>query len=252
MKTALIGILLPLFFAASAPAQPTVSRVYVDTVAPGDQSAYEQAAESYNSCLREHGFKYGWSAWVHETGPTNEYTWIAGPYTWADFDALAKADAPCEYLWRAQASPRLKLETSAFLVDLPELSHVVAGDGAAPVLRAVLEFTLKVDAAADAAFSEGERKIAAAAAKSHWPNAFRVQRMRGGGAGAPDYVITAEYPSWAAYGAGPQPPLWDMVAGVYGKSEADAIRKAMDGATRSLAAHVEAYSARLSYVVSER
>jgi len=235
---------------ASETDKANISRVYVDTVAPSEQLAYENAALSYNRCLSEHGFRYSWTAWAHETGPTNQYTWVTGPYTWETFDAFGEADAPCEDVWRKLAGPRLQLEASVFLIEMPELSHVAQSTDEKPALLNVLAFTLKSGAEANDAFVAVQAKIAAAAEKSRWPHYFRFSRVRGGGKDSPDYIVTARYKNWADYGAGP-PALWKMVEGVYGKAEAAAMRKTMDDAILVTSAHVESYNAKLSYIPSK-
>ena len=53
----------------------SVMRDYTDTVAPAGQQAYEAGIKSYNQCLSQHGFKFAWTAWVHETGKIGRASW---------------------------------------------------------------------------------------------------------------------------------------------------------------------------------
>jgi len=225
------------------------SRVYTDIVSPSEQVAYEAGAKAFNKCLADHGSKYRWNAWVHETGDTYKYSYVAGPYAWADFDKMAEIGKVCDQTWRKEANPHLKSETSAFLVAMPELSRMPDDKKAAPpALLSVTYFNLKPGREADDAFNDNVKKIAAAAEKAKWSYHFVTYKVRGGDKGAPDYILVGSYKNWADYGAGPDPGVWKMVEGVSGKAEADAMRKAIGDAIADASSHVNSYSAELSYV----
>ncbi len=169
-----------------------VTRDWSDTVAPADQNAYEAGVKAYNRCLHDNGVKYDEVAYAHETGDTYKYSYIIGPYSWADFDTLRSQSKPCDAVWRSQANPHLKSETSAFLVDQPEMSHMPANwgkDKMRPPLVHVLYFTLHSGHAADEAFTSVLKKGAAAADKTKWPYYYRVVAVQGGDEGSPDYLI---------------------------------------------------------------
>ena len=224
-----------------------VIRVFTDTVAPVDQAAYETAVKSYNKCLGSHGFKYTWTALLHETGNTYMYSYLGGPYKWADFDAMHATSKACDETWRTQANAHLQSETSAFLVAMPELSHMPAAKDATSALVNVTYFTLKSSREADEAFTDGVKKIVAAAEKSKWTGHYTLYKTRGGGKDSPDYILASPYKTWAEYGAGPDPTVWKMVESVYGKQETDALRKSINDAIQDSSAHVDNYSAELTY-----
>jgi hypothetical protein len=229
----------------AAEEKASVSRVYNDTVAPADQVAYEAAVKAYNKCLGDHGFKFTWTAWGHETGNTYLYSYVAGPYTWANFDEMATAAKPCDDTWRNQANPHLKGEASAFLVQMPELSHVASESDAKPALISVAFFTIKPGR--EEQFTDGVKKIAEAAEKSNWSANFQMSRVRGGGKDFPDFVLVGQYKTWADYGAGPNPSTWKMVESVLGKDDTDALRKSINDAIQEVHSHVDLYSAELTY-----
>ena len=77
--------------AADNSSKVTVVRDYTDIVAPSDQAAYEAGIKSFNQCLSQHGFKYTWTAWTHETGDTYAYSYVTDPLPWAAFDAMHTA-----------------------------------------------------------------------------------------------------------------------------------------------------------------
>ena len=227
-----------------------VNRDYTDTVSPANQQAYEAGIKAWNQCLREHGSKYSWTAWVHETGNVYSYSYVAGPYSWADFDTMRDVGKACDATWRAQANPHLKGETSAFMVDQPEMSHMPVdwAKQAPPPLIDVMYFTLKPGHAAHAAFVDAAKKIAAAADKAKWPYYFRFMQVQAGDEGAPDYVLAMPNKSWADYGTEASPSMWKMVEGVYGKADTDALRESVNNAIDKTSEHVDSYDADLSYI----
>lgn len=229
-----------------------VTRVYNDTVAPADQQAYETGVKNYNKCLGQHGFKYTWAAWTHETGNTYTYSYIAGPYTWASFDTMHEVGKSCDDSWRAEANPHLKGETSAFLVGMPELSYMSKDKDSKPALINVTLFTLKTGHEASEAFTEALKKITAAAEKSNWSLHYMVSKVRAGGEGAADFILVSQAKNWAEFGAEPNPPLWKMVEGVYGKPDTDALRKSLNDAIHEVTSHVDSYSAELTYAPASK
>lgn len=224
-----------------------VIRIFRDVVEPAQQVAYEAAVKTYNKCLGQHGLKYSWLAWGHETGNTYAYSYAAGPYTWADFDTMHETSKACDDAWRAEANPHLKGEVSVFLVGMPELSHPPKDKDAKHALINVTAFTLKSISGSDESFTDGVKKITAAAEKSNWSGHYTLYKVRGGDKDMPDYLIVTPYKNWAEYGAGANPPVWKMVEGVYGKAETDALRKSLDDALQDVSSHVDNYSAELTY-----
>ncbi|MGA8277778.1 MAG: hypothetical protein WB784_06250 [Rhodanobacteraceae bacterium] len=230
-----------------------VSRDYTDSIAPAEQQAYEAGAKAYNQCLREHGSKYTWTAWVHETGDVYKYSYVAGPYTWADFDTMHSVGKACDATWRTQSNPHLMGETSVFMVDQPEMSHMPKDwdKQAPPAFIDVTYFNLNPGNAADEAFTSDVKKITAAAAKANWPYHYRTLQVQYGDAGAPDYIVVSAGKNWADLGAEPDPSFWKMVEGVYGKAEAAALRKSLNDAIKDSSSHVDSYNADLSYIAGK-
>ncbi len=229
-----------------------VSWVFNDNVAPAEQQAYEAAIKSLNKCMGEHGAKHQWAAWTHETGNTYAYSYVAGPYTWADIDKMHAEGKACEGVWRSEGNAHLKSETSAFLIAKPEFSHMPKKNDATPALIGVTDFWLKPTREADDAFTDAVKKITAAAEKSNWSYYYTMYQVRAAGdKDAPDYVLTSPHATWADYGAGANPSVWKMVEAADGKQEADAIRKSLDDALKDSSSHVDSYSADLTYTPSK-
>lgn len=230
-----------------------VWRDYTDTVTPADQQAYEAGLKAYNQCLAEHHVKFSEPTVTHETGNDYMYSSDIGPITWADLDTLATETKACDATWRAQANPHLKGETSAFMVTQPDMSNLPAGwqTQTPPPILHVIDYTLKPGHDADAAFTGAIKKITSAAVKAKWPYYWMTARIEGGGDGAPDYILVIRSKNWADVGTEPNPALWKMVAGVYGQTDADAIRKSLNDSIAKVPDHFDKYNADLSYTAGK-
>lgn len=246
-----VGVLLGMANVhAAGMAKGSVSRVYTDSVAPAEQQAYVAGIKSYNKCLAEHGFKFTWTAWAHETGDTYQYSYVSDPLSWAAFDEMHKQGKVCDTVWQTAVNRHLKSETSAFAIDKPELSH--SGKTTAPsgAIMDVIFFKLKPGHEAVEAFTDVVKKIAAAADKSSWPYYYRTVQVMDAGAGAPDFMVLIYSKSWADFGIEPDPSLWKMVANVSGQPEADAMRKSLGAAVAEQSSHVDSLDAELTYHAS--
>lgn len=224
-----------------------VSRDYTDSVAPAQQQAYEAGVKAYNQCLAQHGFKYAWTAWMHVTGDVYTYSYDSDPLTWSDFDAMHTAGMPCDPVWQSEVNPHLQGETSAFMVGMPEMSHLPGGANLGKGLLEVTYFTLKAGHAAHDAFVDAAKRVARAADKSNWPGDYLFAAVQDGGPGAPDFILVWSGTGWADLNQEVDPPLWKMVANVYGKKKAEEIRKSLNDAIKHTSSHVDAYSADLTY-----
>jgi hypothetical protein len=196
--------------------KPAIVRDYTDVVAPAEQQAYETGIKNYNQCLQQHGFKYTWKAWVHETGNTYSYSYVSDPLAWASFDAMAAAGKACDGQLRSAVNPHLQSETSAFMEMMPDMSHMPQGKPPASAFIEVTFFKLKPGHQADEAFTAA--------------------------------VIPAN--SWAEVGKDPDPSVWKMVENVYGKEAAQALRKSINDAIQDSSAHVDSYNADLTYTAA--
>jgi len=230
---------------AAAKDQANIVRDYTDTVAPADQQAYEAGIKSYNQCLAQHGFKYAWTSWVHETGDVYSYSYVTEPMTWASFDAMHDAGKACDATFRTQVNPHLKGETSVFMQGDPEFSHLQAATLGTPALIEVTYFKLKPGQRQ--AFKDAAKKIYAAAEKTKWTGYSMLNEVVDGGDGAPDFLLVSPAKSWADLGKEIDPTLWKMLENAYGKAQADALRKTLREATQESPSHVDSYNAELSY-----
>jgi hypothetical protein len=232
---------------AADAAKPLVMRDFTDTVAPADQVAYEAGIKAYNQCLAQHGFKYTWTAWVHETGDTYSYSYTSDPLSWTSYDTMQTAAKACDGSLRSEVNPHLKSEISAFMEAHPELSHMAKGQNIYQPYIEVLYIKLKPGHDAHEAFLDVAKKIADAAEKSKWPNYYTISEIRDGGGDAPDFIVVIPSKSWAELGKEPDTPLWTMVENVYGKPDAQALRKSFNDAVQNESAHIDSYSTELTY-----
>lgn len=222
-----------------------IVRDYTDTVAPADQQAYEASIKSYNECLGEHGFKYTWTSWVHETGDVYSYSYVTDPVTWASFDAMHETGKACDAAFRSKVNPHLKGETSVFMQGDPELSYMPADTLGTPTL---IEVTyLKLKPGQRQAFKDAAKKIYAGAKKSNWSSHSMLNEVIDGGEGAPDFLLVSPGNSWADLGKQMNTDMWKMLEGVYGKPAAEALRKSVRDAIQDSSSHIDSYNAELSY-----
>ncbi|GLQ91108.1 hypothetical protein [Dyella acidisoli] len=231
---------------------PSVIRDYTDIVAPADQQAYETGVKNFNECLHQHGFKYTWKAWIHETGNTYAYSYVSDPLSWESFDAMSVAGKACDQALRTAVNPHLKSETSTFLEVMPELSHMPKGKAPTSAFIEVTYFKLKPGHEASEAFIAGAKKIAAAAEKSNWVVNYMIGAVREGDEGAPDFILVIPAKSWADIGKEPDPSVWKMIENVYGKEAGQAIRKSINDVLQNVSAHVDSYSADLTYTATDK
>jgi len=228
-----------------------VTIAYTDTIAPAEKQAYLAGIKAYIQCLREHRVEFNEYAVDHVTGRnTYKISYYRQPMTWAQRDELGGESGPCKATFNTQVDPHLRSESGAVMVEEAEMSHLPAGGEslAPPQFLHIFNYTLKSGPAANTAFSDAVKKIAAAAAKTRWPYYWDAVAIEGGGEGAPDYQLAIGGGNWADVGTEPSPALWKMVANAYGQAEADAIRKSLDGSIARLSDHFDKYNAQLSYI----
>lgn len=251
-----LALSFTLLCAAGAQAADTtgqnIVRDYTDSVAPAEQQAYEAGMKNFNACLHQHGFKYTWTAWLHETGNTYAYSYVSDPLSWESFDAMSAAGKACDPVLRTAVNPHLKSEVSAFFELAPELSHMPKVASPASALIEVTYFKLKPGHEASDAFKAAAKKIAAAAEKSHWAVNYMIGEVREGDENAPDFILVIPAKSWADLGKEPDPSVWKMVENVYGKDSGQAIRKSINDVVQSESAHVDSYSADLTYAAAAK
>lgn len=237
--------------AAEPQPQPSlVSREYTDVVAPADQAAYEAGIKAYHQCLRRHGFKYTWRAWTHETGDTHSYTYRTDALLWSAFDDMQASSKACDDTLHTYVNPRLKSESSAFIEPLPAMSHRPAGGAGAASDEPIAEvnyFKLKNGHEPQETFVTVMQKVAAAAEKAHWNFYFAMSTLRDADANAPEFIMVVRSKNWGEVGRMPDTPMWSMVEKVYGKDEAQAMRKSLNEAFLYETARIDSYNAELSY-----
>ncbi|ULU25383.1 hypothetical protein [Dyella terrae] len=223
------------------------SREYTDVVAPAEQEAYEAGIKAYNQCLGQHGFKYDWTAWTHETGDTYSYTYTTASLPWSAFDAMRTASKACDQTLRTAVNPHLKSETSAFTQKIGALSHLPQGAATEQPFAEVNYFKLKSGHEPQEAFMDVMQKVTAAAEKSHWNYYYAISALRDADGNSPEFIMIIRSASWADLGKEPDVPLWTMVEKVYGKDSAQAMRKSLNEALLYETVRIDSYNADLTY-----
>ncbi|WP_109125162.1 hypothetical protein [Dyella sp. C11] len=226
---------------------PGVIRTYTDVVAPAEQAAYEAGIKSYNQCLAQHGFKYAWTAWTHETGDTYSYTYTTDPLPAAAFDALSQQAKACDDTLRTAINPHLKSETSAFIQPIAALSHLPKDNASHHAFAEVNYYKLKNGHEAQETFADVMHKISAAADKTKWNYYYAISAQAYTGGTDPEFIMVVADDHWADVGKMPDVPMWKMVEQVYGKDEALAMRKSLNDAVQYETVHIERVSDELTY-----
>lgn len=241
-------------YAASGP-QPLVTIDYTDTIAPAEMQAYVEGIEAYTRCLLEHGVQFDEYAVGHQTGRnTYEISYYREPMTWAQRDEVGSESTPCKATFNTKVNPHLESESAAVMLEKPEMSYRPAGERShsPPLILHIINYTLKPGPAANAAFSEAIRKIAAAADRTRWPYHWDAVAIEGGGDNAPDYQLAFGGRNWADVATESNSALWKMVARAYGQAEADAVRKSLDDSIAKVSDRFDKYNAKLSYIADRR
>jgi hypothetical protein len=257
VKRATLCLVFMSGFACASPALAAgkdgadVLRVYADSVNPAEQTAYEAGIRKYNECLRGRGFRYAWIALSHETGDVYSYSYVTGPYAWADYDAMDAAAKPCLDTFHGEVNPHLKSEISGFFRMMPGASYLPGGFDMKAGFVDVMFFKLKPGHDAHEAFENAANKIAAAAAKAKWPVHFSVQRAMDLDRNAGDFVVLSTAGSWKDLGTIDDASAYELLESANGKADADATRAALDGAVVEVWSHIDRYNADLTYLPSK-
>ena len=157
---------------------------------------------------------------------------------------MQTAGQACDQTFRTNVNPHLLSETSAFFVDLPELSYMPESKMGTPALIGVRYFKFKPGHRDE--FMNAARKVNAAAKKAKGDNFHMIGEVAYGGSGAPDMIMVLPRNNWANLGEELGQP-WKMLESVYGKKTAAALRKQILDSIEATSAHVDRYNAELSY-----
>lgn len=243
--------LLGLFVAAGAwAASEQVAFDETHVVAPAEAQAYMAGMKAFAKCLHEHDFKYRVTGVAHITGKEYRYSYVSDFGSWGDLDKIHEASMVCNSVWMSQIDPHVKSGYQSFDVLMPDMSNIADPNPPDSGFIFVIEDWLKPGHKARDTYVKNVEMIIAAMRKTKWGGHAETLAINGGGSGAPDFVIVIPFKNFAEWGKPIEPPLWKMVANVYGQKKAEEIRDALDSVLKHSSSHYDAIDPDLSYTPS--
>ena len=147
-------------------------------------------------------------------------------------------------------NPHLLSETSAFYVLHPGLSYMSKEATSDEQLIEVVSFRLKSGEEAYKTFMSDVKMIYTAFEKTHRLDYSMTLDVTDAGSDAPDFIIAIPHKNWADLGKDVNPPLWTVMANVYGPKKAQSIHKSLDAVIVKSFVHIDRRNADLTYTAA--
>lgn len=255
MKTYRIQILIPTLLAAvifceigtaRAADMSRITRVYDIAVAPSQEQVFRQGMSQWESCLRHHGSNQPVYVYYSETGETGHYAFFVPYETWVDMDKHTGAGSACQGIFDQSVAPHFTGAASVIMKAKAELTYAPDPRAGPATLLWVMYFRIKPGRSRE--FVAVLKQFTAAAAKAHWKSHVIGYEFLGGGQGSPDYSLAWPGHSWAEFGATPNQSVRDMLASVYGKTDAAALYRKLTRTIRDKWERIWHFDGELSFV----
>lgn len=208
---------------AQAAGATPVTRVFVISVPPAQDHAFNVGMQAYEKCLRDHGDTQAMYAYEAETGDLSRYAFLEDYSSWGGMDVHGPAGKACHATFTTDVLPHVGQAFSEVSQLNAKDSYMPGGDPDPTPLMWVDAYRIKPGQGP--AFHDGIAKFAAAAAKIHWDAHFAGYDSAGAGQGAENFVIVSPNKSWADAGQDPSPSAKDMMDSVYGKAAAESMHR---------------------------
>lgn len=192
-----------------------ITRVYVLTVPPPQDYAFNQGIKTWEKCLAHHGYTNKIEVYDAETGDQTRYAFLISFDSWGAMDHHSPAIRHCGGTFGNAIAPHFSDSISEMLQPAAKQSYDPDHEMASPKFVWVTEYRIKPGKMHQ--FKGALAKFAAAAAKTHWDGHFAASDVLGGGQGGPDFMLTWPNKSWADIGTDPTPSAMKMMQSVYGK-----------------------------------
>lgn len=243
--------LLGLFVAAGAlAASEQVAFDETHVVAPAEVPAYIAGMKAFKECLHAHHFNYRVTGIVNVTAELYHFSYVSNFGSWGDLDKIHEGSMACHSVWMSQIDPHLKKSYQAFDVLMPGMSHIADTNPPSSGYAFVVADWLKPGPKARETYVKNLKMVFAAMNKDNWGGHAMSLAISGGGSGAPSFIIVIPFKNFADWGKPVEPPLWKMVASVYGKKKAEEMHDAIDGVIKRSSTHYVAIDPELSYTPS--
>lgn len=216
-----LGVVLAASLSMAQAASPTaITRVYIVTVPPAQDHAFNEGIKSWEKCRHDQGAKQAIVAYDAQTGDLGRYLFLERHSAWSEMDNHEAADKACAPTFRSEVLPHFTQGLSRFAALNAKDTYLPGGDADPAAIMWVNVFRIKPGQRQT--FNDTLSKFAAGAAKTHWEGHFSGWDIEGSSQGGEDFVLVWPNKSWADVGQDPNPSAKDMMAGVYGKAAARA------------------------------
>lgn len=242
-----LGVMLAASLSMAQAASPTaITRVYIVTVPPAQDHAFNEGIKSWEKCLHDQGAKQAIVAYDAQTGDLGRYLFLERHSAWSEMDNHEAADKACAPTFRSEVLPHFTQGLSRFAALNAKDTYMPGGDPDPAPMLWVNAFRIKSGQAQ--AFGDVMAKFAAAAAKVHWHGHFGGYDVEGAGEGGLHFALVWPNKSWADIGRDPTPSIKDMMDSVYGKAVSRALHAKYAAAIEAQWDEAWSYEKDLSYV----
>jgi hypothetical protein len=241
MVAVVTGVVLP----AAAQVEPPglMTKSFTVDVEPGEVLQFEAALREHLTAGVVNDDPWAWYTWQVIVGRDfGQYIVRSHGHHWQEFDARAELDR----LDRADFMATVAGHTTSIASTIERFEPTISNwppDLERPALVSATRYDLTFGGVREfvAAVEKLHRAVAEKAPERHYAWLTTVSGSEG-----PTMTLAVPRANWADFEPR-QPPLWDIVAEVYGEAEAQSIRDTIGGAVRSTSSSVLRLREDLSY-----
>ena len=210
----------------------------------GMEQQFEEAYKRHLDWHRQQNDTWTWVMWQVEAGERfGQYTAVTGSHRWEDFDARGELGDADSADAMAKLSPYVESVTSSFSRSHSDISRPPASEDSFPLLE-VTSFQLNPGSAP--AFTHVVRKVHEAIVKTNRPVHYFWEEVVSGGE-EPMFSVVIPQKNWADLEP-LEKSIGQMLEEVYGREEAESLRKTFWKSVHSQRTVIVRYRADLSYI----
>jgi len=184
------------------------------------------------------------------TGNEYRYSYVTDPGSWGDFDRFFKQAKLCTSVWRTRIDPHMLSASSEYDIWMPGMSSLASDKVPDTGASYIVEIALKSGHQAYETYVRDVKMIYSAMEKTKWDGHRATIEVNGGGPNAPNFILVIPFKNFEDWGKSIKPPLWKMVADVYGQKKADELRNELSEVVRHSSSHYDSIDPALSYTPS--
>lgn len=223
---------------------PTVGHIYITAPKAGMEQQYEAGRKKHMDWHKRQNDTWGWNTWQVLTGDhAGMYVTGTLSHRWKDFDEYGKLETADTADAVANMGAYSASTVNFFVGFLADVSRPPEGSGPSPMSE-LIHFQLKQGK--DGEFRHAIKRIHEAIGKTSWPAHYLWYELLDGGE-HPAYTLVLPMKTWADM-APLDPPFPVMLEKAFGREDAAAILKELDGSIHGQRSEIVRYRADLSYV----